>query len=136
MERASAVSHCFKCKRSDVPLVSAGPQAGHVCRPCKAERARQFRATKSGAESNARYLRDYIANNREKARAWNRVYDAVRLGRLAKPANCERCGESNQRIHAHHEDYSKPLEVKWLCPVCHNIRHRELAMQVTGVARQ
>ena len=43
---------------------------------------------------------------------------------------CERCGSEN--AHAHHENYDKPLEVAWLCPIHHKQRHREMAS--TGIA--
>ena len=36
---------------------------------------------------------------------------------------CEVCGE--RKTHAHHDDYSKPLEVKWLCKKHHDEHHRE-----------
>jgi uncharacterized Zn finger protein len=38
---------------------------------------------------------------------------------------CEKCG-SIEKVHAHHEDYSKPLEVRWLCPRHHRMRHKEI----------
>lgn len=50
--------------------------------------------------------------------------NAVRDGRLEKQP-CVRCG-ATERIQAHHEDYSKPLDVMWLCRPCHGIRHREI----------
>ena len=49
---------------------------------------------------------------------------ALRSGKLV-PQPCERCG-STEHVHAHHEDYSKPLEVMWLCRRCHGQRHREM----------
>ncbi len=47
------------------------------------------------------------------------VYRAVKSGALIKPSRCEQCG-SERRLHAHHHDYSKPLEVTWLCVPCHS----------------
>lgn len=34
---------------------------------------------------------------------------------------CEVCGAL--KVHAHHDDYSKPLDVRWLCPPCHRSHH-------------
>lgn len=44
------------------------------------------------------------------------------------PEPCERCNAPDAL--AHHEDYSKPLEIMWLCPSCHMQRHRELGRGV------
>jgi len=49
---------------------------------------------------------------------------AVTHGKVVKPSKCEECG-ARGRIHGHHEDYSKPLSVEWLCAACHGIRHRK-----------
>lgn len=65
----------------------------------------------------------YRARNREKASATISVNNAVRDGRLAKRSTCEICGSSD-RIHGHHHDYSKPLDVWWLCDHCHKHLHR------------
>ena len=54
------------------------------------------------------------------------VNNAVRDGRLVKPMMCSRC-PATERIHGHHPDYSKPLEVVWLCPLCHKAEHRRAA---------
>lgn len=45
-----------------------------------------------------------------------RIMRALKAGKLKKKS-CEVCGVKN--VHAHHEDYSKPLEVRWLCPLHH-----------------
>ncbi len=48
---------------------------------------------------------------------------ARRTGKLdAQP--CERCGA--EPAVAHHDDYSRPLDITWLCPKHHKARHREL----------
>jgi hypothetical protein len=59
------------------------------------------------------------------------VHLALRSGRLVKPVSCDGCG-LERRLEAHHEDYSKPLEVRWLCRSCHRRLHRPL--RVTAAA--
>lgn len=61
---------------------------------------------------------NWVANNPEKYAAHTLVNNAVRSGKIAKPNNCDRCGVES-RLHGHHKDYSKALEVMWLCPLCH-----------------
>lgn len=48
---------------------------------------------------------------------------AVRAGILVDPGVCEKCGRSYSRLHKHHPDYHKPLDVVWLCPSCHTKEH-------------
>ena len=55
------------------------------------------------------------------ARARNAVNSAVRDGRLIRPTVCTRCGIHDPKINGHHHDYSKPLEVTWLCYRCHSV---------------
>lgn len=49
---------------------------------------------------------------------------AIRNGRLTKAEQCQRC-DSTIEIQAHHADYSKPLDVIWLCRLCHDIESKE-----------
>jgi len=66
-------------------------------------------------------------NNRypEKKRARGFLTQMVYQGRIVKPEHCEDCGRPTEkhRLHGHHEDYSKPLDVDWLCDPCHRRRH-------------
>jgi ribosomal protein S27AE len=55
---------------------------------------------------------------RIKARVIARYY--IKRGKIKKQP-CEICG--NKKTQAHHEDYNKPLEVRWLCPSCHKKLH-------------
>lgn len=68
-------------------------------------------------ESVAQTKRQWIERNPEKRKAHVALGNAVRDGRVVKGA-CEVCG-STQRVHGHHDDYDKPLEVRWLCPSHH-----------------
>ena len=66
----------------------------------------------------------------EKLAAKMAVLSAVRGGRLVR-LPCETCGTSpvaadgRSLVHAHHEDYSQPLAVRWLCVKCHFDEHHE-----------
>jgi hypothetical protein len=62
----------------------------------------------------------------EKAKAHAKVQYALRVGRIVRPGACQDCGETLP-LHGHHEDYSRPLEVVWLCRDCHMKRHRKAA---------
>lgn len=54
--------------------------------------------------------------------------NAIRDGKLIKK-HCEVC--SAIRVEAHHEDYSKPLDVVWLCKKHHTDRHIHLNAMTT-----
>lgn len=75
----------------------------------------------------------YIEKRRQrertlKGRAAAAVRGAVRSGKLVKPDACEKCGEISP-LQGHHDDYSKPLEVEWLCAFCHGKQHRPAAVK-------
>ena len=66
----------------------------------------------------------------DRQRAYDAVARALRNGEIDREP-CESCGRSpkkvngRNRIHAHHGDYSRPLEITWLCSRCHGLRHRK-----------
>lgn len=63
----------------------------------------------------------------EKARARRAITVAVAQGRLTKPDACEKCqapADDPADLHGHHDDYSRPLDVRWLCRGCHAAAHR------------
>jgi hypothetical protein len=57
------------------------------------------------------------------------VTQALEKGEIVKPEMCEKCGrwQPREEIHGHHADYSKPLEVEWLCRDCHIEEHKRLS---------
>lgn len=83
------------------------------CRGCRAEWNRQHRPAHGELTDEQR--------RRANARAYAGVYR--RRGKLV-PQPCETCGDAN--VEMRHDDYTKPLEVRWLCRRC---RHLELRPQ-------
>jgi hypothetical protein len=74
---------------------------------------RHARVDEYGRQRRLRWPRVLILQ-REKARRW--VNAAIAKGRMIRGA-CEVCGAP--KADGHHEDYSKPLVVRWLCRVHH-----------------
>ena len=106
-------------------------------RAANPEEARR-RSNESGAKwrENHRELarrlnREYNLRRRtespEKYKAGYMVRNAIVQGVLRKPDECSTCGEEYPplEIHAHHEDYDRPLDVIWLCRPCHKALHRK-----------
>lgn len=81
---------------------------------CKSCHAANMRATRP----KHRDLPDE-ARKKANARSYTHVY--VNRGKIVKTP-CVKCG--NEKSEAHHEDYSKPLEVTWLCRACHLEHHK------------
>lgn len=63
-------------------------------------------------------------NNPQKTRARDAVNNAIKHGRIVR-LPCAECG--NEKTHAHHDDYNKPLQVIWLCPKHHKKLHHGIA---------
>lgn len=59
-----------------------------------------------------------LTEERRKAHARSQVAKAIKDGKLVRQ-NCQ-CGKVSE---AHHDDYDKPLDVKWLCRSCHSQYH-------------
>ncbi|PKP53754.1 MAG: hypothetical protein CVT92_02150 [Bacteroidetes bacterium HGW-Bacteroidetes-1] len=72
------------------------------------------------SKNNYHYKKLQIERYPEKINARRIVALEIRAGRLARGC-CEVCGKSS--AHAHHDDYNKPLEIKWLCQKHHNALH-------------
>ena len=78
-------------------------------------------------------------------RAHAAVHAAIKKGILTRPSRCSNCGlrkpnfkrplgTERHRIIAHHDDYSKPLDVKWWCERCHQLHHFALD-KLNGIDR-
>jgi len=59
----------------------------------------------------------------EQKRAHNKVRRAIKQGKI-KVTPCEDCGYDGPELVAHHDDYTKPLEVRFLCKSDHKKWHQ------------
>lgn len=62
----------------------------------------------------------------EKARARSLLSNAVCEGRIIRPDKCSLCFSRDGVIQGHHHDYSKPLDVIWVCKSCHILVHKRI----------
>lgn len=95
-------------------------------RECDRQRAAEDekRRERDRERRDAAYWRWYRASTPErqmKSRARARVRGEIRAGRMTRQP-CEVCGKQAQ---AHHDDYSRPLDVRWLCRQHHFEIHRK-----------
>jgi hypothetical protein len=141
---------CSKCRIDFIPTENHIKKQSHVClacmriydanhrkrrkeagRPVKTgkhtpEYEREYRAKYLAIEENRLHrnakMRERMKKEHEKFRsaARRKTRTALESGVLVR-LSCEVCG--NSATDAHHEDYSRPLDVKWLCRRHHRERH-------------
>ena len=80
------------------------------------ERVKQYRLSK---------------RNRLKEFARNTINNLIQAGKLKRPLICSACRSSEFRIQAHHDDYSKPFIIRWLCTSCHSKLHAKERVNVS-----
>jgi hypothetical protein len=113
------------------------------CRRCHNQGSIRTRNPENHRRYNREFMRKAVRRDREKFRArWRarpRVVDdkvlarrllnnAVRSGKIKRPDRCSSCGQS-VKVTGHHHDYGKPLDVTWLCYVCHADEERALTFK-------
>lgn len=83
-------------------------------------------------KATPRYAEKLVERNRARAlkhpikiAARITVRQAKYHGELSSSEKCSQC-QSGENIHGHHEDYTKPLDIEWLCGDCHGLRHQEI----------
>lgn len=106
------------------------------CKDCarRAARERYYRDHDKIMEAEARrrkkpehraknrvYRKQSDARDREKVNARRQLCNAVRAGKIQR-LPCHKCG--NPKSQGHHEDYSRALDVEWICATCHAKEHR------------
>ncbi len=89
---------------------------------------KKYRKTESGKEVRRNSLKKYYKKNPDHLIATRIANNAVRDGRLQEHP-CVVCGISPAQ--KHHPDYSKPLNIVWLCPKHHAELHKELRKEAS-----
>lgn len=145
-----ADGHFNKCKECTKRDVSAH-RAAHLDRIQEYDRQRgklahRIEAVKRrAATDHARALarsahKKWAERNPDRLRANHAVSNAIRDGRLHRPACCMAPGCFETRdVQAHHHHYDNPLDVNWLCGQCHKAvhnQHREYNRRRAGSAAQ
>ena len=80
-----------------------------------------YAQTPEGRRRGSAAKRRYTERNPVKKAAVVAVGNAIRDGRLTRQP-CEVC--ANPKAQAHHDDYGKPLDVRWLCTTHHAEWHK------------
>jgi hypothetical protein len=134
------MKRCTKCGEYK-PLAAFYTQPGNTdghagdCKECRKRYMKHRRLTNTVVQEQDRARYQNPERKRkiaERVRQWNEKYpaayrahytvtNAVRDRRLKKEP-CSICG-TTERVHGHHKDYSKPLDVTWLCAKCHHRIH-------------
>jgi hypothetical protein len=134
---------CTRC--GEVRLVEEfSPQSNtrdglsSICRSCQRRLKRAYRRRyqehyrRIKRESRRRNYRpgNRAATSPEEAaknRSRQRAQYALKSGRLHRPDRCQACGQPPSpalRIEMHHPDYARPLDVVFLCSLCHGQAHQ------------
>ncbi len=124
------LNKCKTCTKDDTAkrVAIKSLDSEWVVKEMERHRIKQQKAREAGTacvligEAKRKVLRKYRATYPEKRIAHSIVTNAIRSGTLIQQP-CEVCG---RKAHAHHDDYSKPLEIRWLCPQHHIKHHVEL----------
>lgn len=112
------LNKCKECCKSDA--TARRESKLEEIRAYDRERSRKDSRIAAAAEIN----RAWRQADRRRSAAHNAVARAIRRGELSRRP-CEQCGAA--KTVAHHDDYNKPLEVRWLCQPCHVRHHKFLS---------
>ncbi len=117
---------CQSCHSTEDLLINSRRKTGigWSCRGCNSERARLYRMTPEGKKKVYAAIYRSIKKYPDRQKARVSVMEAVKKGELIRPKRCPCCNKK-KLVQAHHTDYTKPLEVKWLCRGCHADEHKK-----------
>ncbi len=121
--------HCKDCQKVYIRAYYQSNRAQIVGKVRKYRRSevgrithKKHRQSEKGRAVQRRANRVYQLANPEKKKARDAISSAIQYGKIQRPIFCEECGLPAE-TQGHHPDYSKPLEVEWLCQDCHTEIH-------------
>lgn len=91
--------------------------------PKRVQARKEYAQTEQGKEARLRARKTYLERFPLKRAAHMIFGNAVKRGKIVRADSCSECG-SKEKIEGHHDDYTKPLEVRWLCEKCHKAWHK------------
>ena len=118
--RDGLLGECKQCTRDRVTARRA--ENIDAVRAYDRKRGKEKHRIKQSVEMSRRWR----SEDSRRAAAHSAVARAVRSGELVKKP-CERCGSENSL--AHHENYDRKLDVKWLCQPHHKQRHKDMVLE-------
>jgi hypothetical protein len=120
-ECAKAIVHAAKARR---PEYYKEYDRDRAMLPHRVLARTEYQKTENGKQSLSKSHKKYKIKYPDRNFAVTSLNNAVRDGKISKPFNCSVCNQDRIRIHGHHNDYSKPFEVTWMCHRCHMEWHK------------
>jgi hypothetical protein len=117
-QKSCSYCHAFKPLEAFDHSRKSRDNHHHRCKACDRKRDKQRLAN----GSHARSIREWTHRNPAAAKAHRLLRAAIKRGDI-KRGPCIECGKPG--AHGHHDDYNKPLDVTWLCHLCHMEHHRQ-----------
>jgi len=84
---------------------------------------REYIITDAGKDARRKAAITYRNKFPNSYRAKIKFGNALRANIVERQYSCSKCS-SDINVEGHHDDYSKPLEVRWLCSRCHKLWHK------------
>jgi hypothetical protein len=90
---------------------------------CSRECYTKYRTEILPKEEHNRYGKGLSQEEKNKRKKAREIFNHYVRDKHIEKQPCEVCGKAEAE--AHHDNYDKPLEVRWLCFECHRKWHRE-----------
>ncbi len=143
--RFHTMKTCFKCQQSkSINQFYTHPEMGDghlgkckecakkdalIHRQCNIDRIRAYDRARGKLlhrkRNNVTQTRKFRQENPLASKAHMALARAIRNRKIKKPKKCHEC-RKKVKVYGHHKDYNFPLEVIWLCQVCHKAEHKRI----------